>query len=113
MAPKGHTVFAAQDRIFLSNGGVGSFILIQSRVPYFNHYFADVHTRIRQSQKRILETTNIVVFLDEETVAKARLDSGFDRIRESLEFQDFIKFKLQEINGVVHRNDSGIKRQNG
>ena len=51
--------------------------------------------------------------LDEETVAKARLDSGFDRIRESLEFQDFIKFKLQEINGVVHRNDSGIKRQNG
>ena len=60
-----------------------------------------------------VESLQAAMNLDEETVAKARLDSGFDRIRESLEFQDFIKFKLQEINGVVHRNDSGIKRQNG
>ncbi|MEE3194457.1 MAG: tetratricopeptide repeat protein, partial [Candidatus Poribacteria bacterium] len=59
-----------------------------------------------------VESLQTAMNLDEETIAKARLDSGFDRIRENPEFQDFIKFKVQEINGTLHRNGYSIKHQN-
>ena len=58
------------------------------------------------------ESLQTAMDLDEETVAKARLDSGFDGIRDSSEFQDFIKFKLHEINGIVHRSYYALKPQN-
>ena len=59
-----------------------------------------------------VESLQTAMNLDEETIAKARLDSGFDGIRENPEFQDFIKFKVQEINGTLHRNGYSIKYQN-
>ena len=46
------------------------------------------------------------------TLKKWVKKSEINGIRENPEFQDFIKFKVQEINGTLHRNGYSIKHQN-
>ena len=58
-----------------------------------------------------VESLQMAANLDKNTVMKARMDSGFDIIRESLAFQDLIKFKLQEMNGVGRKSDHHVKCQ--
>ena len=59
-----------------------------------------------------IDTLKQTVNLDARMINFLRTDSGFDGIRDSSEFQDFIKFKLHEINGIVHRSYYALKPQN-